>query len=224
MNSSYRENSLSAGNSSGSQRQGKALPVPPLASHPTAAPPLFHHRPEPPLPGCISQPLGAGPGAEGAVLQGTSARPGQEQQPRRPELSHGWAAQGKGKHCSACPVLSSRAPNHGWCSAATLCPQHEWSQTPHLPPSPPSSCWPRPHRDRSATFSHACRATAAGAPTAPHPVLGAQGSPAPGCCLPREAREVQQRGRQEGGRRGPCCCPGFPRIKYEQPCCVILNC
>lgn len=38
---------------------------------------------------------------------------------------------------------------------------------------------------------------------------------------PRSPRAVAE---GDSRRRGSCCCPGFPRIKYEQPCCVILNC
>lgn len=157
MNSSYRENSLSAGDSLRSHcpsgREGLSL-VPSPASRPTTAPhssccshhcahhasgtqptqapaPSLQHR-------CILQPLQAdlGPGwrsmdteGQGALHRGRSSSHG------GPELSYIWTAQCNQKHCTARPTLSSRvSANHGWWFAATLCPEHKWSHNPCISP------------------------------------------------------------------------------------------
>lgn len=175
---------------------GKGSPSPSsgLASQrcSTAAPAMA----EPPALGCTPQPgeqVREPPGQRGAA--------GQEQPPRGPELSHVWVAQGKGKHCSACPILSSRAPtNHGWCSAATLCPQHQRSQSPRLLPSPPYSRWPilaGTEVPPSATLAGPRRSRCSHGTTPAG--WGLRAAPAPGCCLPRDAAAARAAGGREEG-------------------------
>lgn len=103
------------------------------------------------------------------------------------------------------------------------------------------------HVPTSQPGSHDVQNTRGVNPCAPHPLLPAPsskgqavhapaaapwhgwalGTPSLGTrlCLPwGHWRAARAAGMQWEGGGGSCCCPGFPRIKYEQPCCVILNC
>jgi len=181
MNSSYRENSLSAGDSPRSHRLGggeglSLLPSP--ASHPTAAPtavPPAHRPPEPLLPprGIAAPPRGSGTWLEERGHRRAGSAPWSRSSRRSgPELSYAGAARCSRKHWAPCPVLSSGvSTNHGRRFAATLCPKHQWGQSPRLPLSPPSSPQAHPHRDTRAILQHLfhCRGAAGANPPSPAP-------------------------------------------------------
>lgn len=244
MNSSYRENSLSAGDSLRSHhpstREGLS-PVPSPASHPTAAPttvpptqapaPSRQHR-------CISQSLQAdlGPGwrstgaaEQGVLHQGRSS-------------SHGGAELSDAGRHSANQVQSTAVcapcfhPEFLLTTAGGLQPRSV-QNTSEVNPciSPRHLCTaPGPILAGADVPSYSNASTTKERlvlnlhPPPPWQAVGSRGSPwptTPGCFPPRDRRQQHgQQGQEREGGGGSCCCPGFPRIKYEQPCCVILNC
>lgn len=231
MNSSYRENSLSAGDSlrppHPSGREGLS-PAPSPASRPTAAPggscgsrrrahPASGTHAAHPSPCSLPAaplPLAAPPSRFGTWLgerghRGAGSAPrGRSGSHGGTELSYTWTAHCSRKHRAACPVLSSRvSTNHGRWFAAALCPEHKWHQSRHLPPPPPYSPQPHPHGDRPAILqqpSH--RRGAAGAEAAPSAPPGSWGllgqPPAPSTRLLPPRRDRRRRGRQGREREG----------------------
>lgn len=227
MNSSYRENSLSAGDSLRSHhpstREGLS-PVPSPASHPTAAPttvpltqapaPSRQHR-------CISQSLQAdlGPGwrSTGAAEQGVLHQ-GRSSSHGGAELSDAGRHSANQSTAVCAPCFHPVSTNHGWWFAATLCPEHKWSQSLHLPPSPPYSPWSHPRRGRRAIlqqcFHHQGAAGAKPTPSTPPASCGLPGQP-PALdtrLLPRQGRAAAARaaGTGAGGRRGFLLLPRLP--------------
>lgn len=135
-----------------------------------------------------------------------------------------WQVQVTAQHCVP-PTSATFLPTRPGSYAV----QNTRGVDPCITLPPPSSPQPHPQKDRHSLSSNA--STKEWLVLKLHPATpGKLGSwapqpVAPGCFLPwGHWQAVQAAGmeRERGG--GSCCCPGFPRIKYEQPCCVILNC
>lgn len=236
MNSSYRENSLSARDSP-CPRRGEGLSLAPFSS-------LVSH-------GCSTQ-LAAAQGSHRCARRASRRQRTQPRSiaaprtlrrfgtrwdgsPRRrqqqagssyqgrssshsgPELNRSCRARRAQKHCAVPHVFIGSFYRPRLLRLQPCSVRSTSEVDPRCSPSPPcSSPFCSPHNQN-------CHLTATLPPPRSRPQLAGQPPARDAAHLPPQRGGGTGKGEREGGG-GSCCCPGFPRIKYEQPCCVILNC